>query len=328
MKIIVSGATGFIGEALCGRLQAAGHRVVALTRDLDRARRRLGPSVDLFRWDGPDAGRWERTLEDADAIVNLAGAPIAAGRWTAARKQLLVQSRVTATRRLVDALSLYGRRPVVFVSASGIGFYGASDTALFDETGPKGTGFLADLSAAWEAEAQRADTFGARVVRVRIGMVLERDGGALPKMLLPFYLGMGGPILPGTQWVSWIHRTDLIELIRWAVSTPTVSGPLNAVAPGAVQMTQLCHSVGRALHRPCWLPVPQVAVRVGLGELGTLLTTGQRVDPARARAQGFVFRYPDVESAMQAILRRGFHEASRAPMSGDAGAAVGKEVER
>ncbi|MDN5942958.1 MAG: DUF1731 domain-containing protein, partial [Nitrospira sp.] len=163
-------------------------------------------------------------------------------------------------------------------------------------------GFLADLCLAWEAEAVRAVEMGVRVVMLRTGMVLEQDGGALPKMLLPFKMFAGGPIMPGTQWVSWIHRHDHIGLIQWLLTTPNISGPVNAVAPEPVTMNQFCNTLGRALHRPSWLPVPGFALNLALGELGTLMTTGQRVIPAKALSKGYVFHYPKLEPAFRAIL--------------------------
>lgn len=326
MKIVLSGGTGFIGEALCRHLLAAGHRVTVLTRDLARAWQRFGAGPELLHWGwgGRGGGDWRDTLEDADAIVNLAGAPIAEARWTVARKRLLLESRLAATRRLVDALSTRGQRPVVFVSASGIGYYGASDDRLLDERASRGAGFLADLSHAWEAEAMRAESLGARVVRLRLGMVLERDGGALPRMLLPFRVGLGGPIRPGTQWVSWIHRQDVIGLIEWALNDTALSGPLNAVAPEAVRMTEFCRILGRVLHRPSWLPVPEFALKLGLGELGTLLTTGQRVSPMVATSNDFPFRYPELESALRAILQ----PAAQAGTSRSIGSRMGPPVAR
>jgi uncharacterized protein (TIGR01777 family) len=240
-----------------------------------------------------------------DAVVNLAGEPIAEGRWTEARKRVLVASRIVATKLVVTALAARTRALPVLISASGIGFYGASDDRLLDEHSPLGQGFLADLSSTWEGEALRAGESGTRVVLLRPGMVLEQDGGALPKMMLPFRFFAGGPIMPGTQWVSWIHRADLIGLIKWVLTTSTVSGPVNAVAPESVTMKAFCEVVGKVLHRPSWFPVPGLALRLALGELGALMTTGQRVNPAKALAGEYTFRYPTLERALQAIVVKG-----------------------
>ncbi len=305
MHIVVTGGTGFIGRALCASLFQDGHRVTILTRDAREASQLLGAIVTAIEWNGREAGAWEQCLEGADAVINLAGAPIADARWTNARKRLLTESRVLTTRLLVEAMSSRSSKPRTLISASGIGYYGASDDHVLDEGAARGQGFLADLCLAWEADALRAAEFGTRVVLVRTGMVLEHDGGALPKMLLPFRLFAGGPIMPGTQWVSWIHRRDHIGLIQWAITTPNVSGPVNAVAPGPVTMNTFCEDLGRVLHRPSWLPVPGLALKVVLGELGTLMTTGQRVNPTKALAGGYVFRYPTLEPALRAILTKG-----------------------
>lgn len=304
MNIVVTGGTGFIGRALCEELFSDGHRVTILTRNAATASWLLKPTMTAVEWNGRDTGAWEQILDAADAVINLAGAPIADARWTDARKQLITDSRVLPTRMLVRALSRRSSKPGTFISASGIGYYGASDDCRLDEGAARGHGFLADLCLAWEAEAVRAAEFGVRVVLLRTGMVLERDGGALAKMLLPFQLFAGGPVMPGTQWVSWIHRRDHIGLIKWALTTPTVSGPVNAVAPEPVTMTTFCEVLGRLLHRPSWLPVPQFALNILLGELGTLMTTGQRVIPAKAMAGGYMFHYPTLEPALGAILKK------------------------
>jgi len=304
MRIVVSGGTGFIGRPLCVSFCQEGHRVTNLTRSIEEAQRSSGSTVTTVEWNGWEAGAWEHSLEGADAVINLAGAPIAEGRWTEARKRLLTDSRVLTTRLLVEAMSRRSVKPLTLVSASGIGYYGASDDLVLDEGAARGQGFLADLCVAWETEALRAAEFGVRVVMLRTGMVLEQDGGALPKMLLPFQFFAGGPIMPGTQWVSWIHRRDHIGLIQWLLATPSVSGPVNAVAPEAVTMNQFCEGLSRVLHRPSWLPVPGFALSLALGELGTLMTTGQRVSPTKALSGGYVFHYPTLEPALRAIVTK------------------------
>ncbi len=262
-------------------------------------------AVMAIEWNSREAGAWEHCLEGADAVINLAGAPIADGRWTDARKRLLTESRVFTTRLLVEAMSRRSSKPLTLISASGIGYYGAGDDRVLDEGAARGQGFLADLCLAWEAEALRAAESGVRVILLRTGMVLEQDGGALPKMLLPFRVFAGGPILPGTQWVSWIHRHDHIGLIQWLLTRSHVSGPVNAVAPEAVTMNRFCEVLGQVLQRPSWLPVPGFALRMALGELGTLMTTGQRITPAKALSQGYVFQFPKLKPALRAIVTKG-----------------------
>ncbi len=304
MHVVVTGGTGFIGRPLCLSLCAEGHTVTLLTRRPAEAQRSFGSAVTAVEWNGREAGLWEQSLEGADAVIHLAGAPIADARWTVARKHLLADSRVCSTQRLVEAMSRRSSRPHILISASGIGYYGASDDRVLDEGAARGQGFLADLCLEWEAAALAAASFGARVVLLRTGMVLEQDGGALPKMLLPFRLFAGGPILPGSQWVSWIHRRDHVGLILWALATSSVSGPINAVAPGAVTMRTFCDVLGQVLRRPSWLPVPGIALAAALGELGTLMTTGQRVSPVKALAGGYQFQYPMLEPALRAILTK------------------------
>lgn len=302
MRIIVTGGTGFIGRALVNELLENGHSVTVLSRNAGGARALLPSPVTCINWNPRAAGTWSAVFEAADAVINLAGAPIAEGRWTESRKRLIWDSRVSSTKAVVEALRSHATKRCVLVNASGIGYYGASDDRLVDEGAARGTGFLADLCLAWESEAMSAAEFGTRVVIVRTGMVLESDGGALAKMLLPFRLFAGGPIMPGTQWVSWIHRRDPIGIIQWALVNDGVSGPLNSVAPEPVTMKKFCEVLGGVLHRPSWVPVPGIALNILLGELGTLMTTGQRVIPAKAMAEGYAFQYPKLGPALQTIL--------------------------
>jgi len=302
MNIVIAGGTGFIGRALCDSLCQEGHRITLLTRRTAEAQQPGGSAVTAVEWNGRETGLWDRCLDGADAVINLAGAPIADGRWTKARKQLLTDSRVLTTRSLAQAISRCSSKPRTLINASGIGYYGTGDNREQPEDAPHGAGFLAELCLAWEKEAIRASAFGTRVVQLRIGMVLGPDGGALAKMLPPFQYFLGGPILPSTQWVSWIHRRDLIGLIQWLLATPHISGPVNAVAPEAVTMAQFCKVLGHVLHRPSWLPVPSFMLHLALGELATLITTGQRVIPAKALSGGYRFQYPQLESALANLL--------------------------
>jgi uncharacterized protein (TIGR01777 family) len=302
MKIVVSGGTGFVGRALCRSLARQGMNVTVLSRDSQQANTRPGSAVDIIRWDGTTTGPWERELDSASAVINLAGEPIAAGRWTPVRKQRIVDSRVKATELLVQAISRVSRRPPVFISASGVGYYGTSTDRVFDERDGPGSDFFADLCRSWEGAALMARSSGSRVVCLRIGMVLERDGGALRKMVPPFQAFVGGPMAPGTQWVSWIHRADLIGLIEWLLTHQQVDGPVNAVAPGAVVMKDFSAMLGAALKRPSWVPVPEFALRLTFGELASFMTTGQHVVPKVALERGYLFRYPQLDSALRSIF--------------------------
>ncbi len=304
MKVLVSGGTGFIGRALCRSLVRQGMSVTALSRNLLQAKALLDPSIKVVEWDGVGLGPWEHELDSATAIINLAGESIAANRWTQKRKQLIVDSRVKATRLLAQAISRHTNKPRLLINASGIGYYGTNQEIRFDERNGTGSDFFADLCVGWEAEALTAHSAGVRVVCLRIGMVLEKDGGVLAKMVPPFRAFVGGPIAPGTQWVSWIHRADLIGLIEWALTNDQISGPVNAVAPETVTMKEFCETLGKILHRPSWLSVPVFALRLAFGELTSFMTTGQRVIPKVALDGGYQFRYPQLDSALRSIFMR------------------------
>ncbi len=232
MKIVIAGGTGFIGRPLCEYLLQNDSQVTVLARFPHQARYILPPTATIVWWDGLNRGPWERALEGADAVINLAGEPVADARWTAERKQGLRDSRINSTRLLVQAIWNLPHRPSTLINASAIGYYGPRDAVPVNEQTRPGRGFLADLCVDWEREAVKAEAFGLRVVRLRIGMVLGDGGGALPRMVPPFRFFLGGPIMPGDQWVSWIHRHDLISMIDWALESPTVRGPLNGRRAG------------------------------------------------------------------------------------------------
>lgn len=304
MRIVVTGGTGFIGRPLCERLVGLGHTVTVLTRDPSSARTRLDPRMSVVGWQGFRGPTDElmTTLGEGDVVINLAGAQIAAGRWNAEVKNLLRKSREGTTSALVAALTKLQTRPVLLISASAIGYYGPRQDELLTEDEPSGSGFLASLCREWESAARAAERLGVRVVLPRIGVVLGKDGGALAKMLPAFRLGLGGPLGSGTQWMSWIHLDDLVELLLFLLNQ-AVGGPVNATAPHPVTNREFTRALGRALGRPAWLWVPAPVLRLLLGEMAEeLLLTGQRVLPHRAEAMGFRFRYPTLPEALRAIL--------------------------
>jgi uncharacterized protein (TIGR01777 family) len=262
------------------------------------------PGVTRVGWN-PDgqSGPWASVLNGADALINLSGQSLADGRWTAQYKALLRDSRVLPTRSLVAALTSVASPPPVFISGSGAGYYGARDGAPKTEESQAGDDLLASICLDWEAEARRAERTIPRVALIRSGVVLERSGGALAKLIPPFRFFVGGPMGSGRQWMSWIHRIDWIELVRWIVETPKAAGPINATAPVPVTNREFARALGRALRRPSVVPAPAFALKLLLGERATpLVLTGQRVLPARAQALGFHFRYPEIDLAFRGIF--------------------------
>lgn len=296
MTIVVAGGTGFLGRALTTHLAKHGHTVRVLTR------RPTAADANAVEWQ-PDGtvGDWARALRGASAIVNLAGAGIADARWTTARKTVLRDSRVLSTRSLVLAIQRTSDRPTL-LSASGVGYYGDCGPQVVTEETPPGADFLARLCVEWESEAQHAarDT---RVVIMRNGLVLDRSGGALAKMLLPFRMGLGGPIGSGAQYLAWIHLEDWLALVTFALTTSTVDGPLNATAPNPATNREFTRALGRALNRPALIPVPRFGLRLALGELADTLLTGPRAVPRRAEQLGFTFRFREIQPALNDLLR-------------------------
>jgi uncharacterized protein (TIGR01777 family) len=299
MRVAVTGATGLVGSALVPVLRAAGHRV-------DRVSRRppASGSTDV-QWD-PARGRLDpRALEGVDAVVHLAGESIAAARWSPAVKARIRRSRVDGTRLLAGALARLARRPRVLVSASAVGYYGDRGDAILTEESAPGAGFLPEVCRAWEAAADPARAAGLRVVHPRLGVVLAGQGGALPRMALPFRLGVGGVIGSGRQYWSWIGLADVIRIFELALEQEALVGPVNAVAPAPVTNRELTRALGRVLGRPTLVPLPGAAVRLLLGEMGqTLLLDSARVLPRRLEEASFRFRHPDVDGALRAALSR------------------------
>jgi uncharacterized protein len=279
MNVLLLGGSGFVGSHLAAALRARGDEVAITSLRDPRAAAAVAASYD--------------------AVVNLAGEPIAQ-RWNAQVKQRLEQSRVELPRQFLETLSSAPRRPAVYVSASAIGYYGASETATFDESSPPGGDFLARVCAEWEREARRAQDLGMRVAIVRVGVVLGTDGGALPKMLPPFRAGLGGVIGNGRQWFSWVHVDDIVGIYLFALDG--TDGALNGCAPNPVTNAELTRALGAALHRPAALPVPTIALRMMLGEGADMLLTGQRVLPRRTQELGYTFSFPELTDALGNLL--------------------------
>jgi len=301
MKIVVSGGTGFIGGTLVQALLKENDRVAVLTRNAKKASSNL---MHYEAWNGTSQGTWSRTLDGADAVINLAGESLAERRWTQGQKQRIMASRIDATRALVEAIAGADKEPHTFISASAVGYYGNVGEDEVTEESLRGEGFLADVCERWEREAFKAEKLGCRVVVTRFGLVVEEDGGVLRKLLFPFRFFAG--VVPGTgkQWVSWVHRDDVIGAILYILNEKAISGPVNVVAPEPVRMGELCHTLARVLRRPCWMSVPPALIRLALGEMGSIVLDGQKVAPKKLEGRGYRFLHPTLLPALESILKR------------------------
>jgi hypothetical protein len=302
MKILITGSTGLIGRALVRELKPTGHTVCRLVRPgTGGGALRGGEGFDV-RWD-PNTGDLGAAGVGADAVVNLAGASIADGRWTAERKKILRDSRVETTRALVNALAKMAVRPRVLVSASAIGFYGDRGEEVLTEESQPGRDFLSEVGKEWETEATKAEALGIRVVRARLGVVLAKDGGALPQMARPFRLGVGGRIGSGQQWMSWVSLRDVVSVVRMALENGELRGAVNVVAPEPVRNVEFTRALAAALHRPALFPAPAFALRLVLGEMvDALLLSSQRVVPTQLEKLGYKFEQPDLDKELARSL--------------------------
>jgi len=316
MRILITGATGFIGRALVPLLRRDGHTVTVWARSEPRARGRLGAEVEIVDARG-GLEALTAALEQCDAVVNLAGEPIMGGRWTASRRAILRDSRVGFTEQLVRALADARKRPPVLISASAVGYYGDRADEVLTEASSQGPGFLAQLCRDWEAAACKAEPLGLRVVRLRTGVVLGRDGGALAQMLPPFRIGVGGPVGSGRQFMPWIHLHDLVQIIAAALVDERYRGPVNGVAPEPVTNLAFAKSLGRALRRPAVLPTPPQVLRAIFGEAAGVLLASQRVDPAALRSLGYSFAFSTLEAALGDIVGGSVVAIDRTPRGTD-----------
>lgn len=308
MKVVVTGATGFVGKQLLPLMQEKGWDVAVLTRDAKSAADRLSIHCRRIEWSPVSGPPASEIFADADAVINLAGENIAGGLWTTARKQAILQSRVSVTRHLVESFRGLERKPGVFICASAIGIYGNRGSDLLDESSSSSNGFLAEVCQKWETEARRAEELGVRTVMPRIGIVLGLDGGAMQMMLPPFRLGLGGRLGSGDQWMSWIHVRDLARLIIHAVETPSLAGAVNAVSPHPIINKEFTESLASALKLPALLPVPGFVLKAALGDLAGLLLDSQRVSARKLQESGFKFTYPRITDALKVVVDHPGHE--------------------
>jgi uncharacterized protein (TIGR01777 family) len=301
MRVLVTGASGFLGSHACDALLARGDRVVGLTRDPERARQ-TNPTVSWHAWDPGLERPPASAIEGVDGVINLIGESLDQ-RWTDDAKRRIRESRERATKNLVDAISGARDRPSVLVSQSAVGYYGDRGEAIVDESTEPGSSFDAQVCVAWEEAARAAEEVGVRVVITRTGLVLDPEGGLLKQLLPPFKLGVGGPIAGGRQYMPWIHLADEVRLLLWALDTPEASGAYNATAPNPITNRELSKALGRVLGRPAVLPIPKLALKARFGdELGEVVAGGQRAVPRRALDAGFEFLHPELEPALRDLL--------------------------
>ena len=305
MRILVSGSTGFLGTALVETLERQGHAVARLVRPATTQKNAAGGHAQAIQWD-PVASQFDAAgAEGADALIHLAGASIAGGRWNASRKALLRSSRIDATRHLIGALAKLQRPPRVMVAASAIGYYGDRGDETLTEASASGNDFLAGLCREWEAETARGAEFGARVVNLRFGIILAAHGGALPRMALPFKFGAGGRLGDGRQWMSWLTLHETVSIIQFAMANSGLTGPVNVVTPNPVRNSEFTEILANTLRRPALFPAPAFALRLALGEMAdSLLLISQRVIPSKLADLGYPFLEPNLASALAEVFRK------------------------
>jgi len=302
-RVLIAGATGFVGRALAGELASAGYEVAALTRNIAKSTRLFGKDVQSVFWDGRTADSWGSLADGAHAIINLAGDNLAEGRWTKAKKNRILKSRLDAGAAVCGAVRGARQKPKVVVQASAVGFYGPRGDEEIDESSSAGLGFLADVVRAWEDSTREVEALGVRRVVIRSGLVLGRGGGVFPRLVLPFKIFAGGPLGSGRQWFSWVHMSDEVGAIRFLVERESLGGVFNLTAPNPLEEKDICRAIGKVLRRPCWLPVPAFVLKLLFGEKAKeTILEGQRVFPRRLAEAAFAFRYPDADAALAELL--------------------------
>lgn len=308
MRVIITGGTGLIGSALAKNLAADGHEVIALSRD--PAKHTFPPGVNGVAWDSKTAVGWGHLADGADAIVNLAGAPIAGtgllpSRWTEERKRRIRQSRIDAGTAVTEAVAAATNKPKLVIQSSGIDYYGdVHSDKLITETSPNGSGFLADVTVAWENSTAGVEAMGVRRVIIRTGIVLSLDSGALPITVLPFKFFAGGPLGGGEQWWPWIHLDDEVRAIRFLLEDDSASGPYNLCAPNPLKNKDFAKKIGQVMNRPAFFPTPAFALKLGLGEIAAIVLDGRRAIPQKLQSEGFDFKFPTAEAALRDLFKK------------------------
>lgn len=302
MKIVIAGGSGFIGRDLIDKLLGSGHKIVVLTRNKRLVNLSSIKNLIFVYWDASTLTTWAKHIDGASTVINLAGEPLAEKRWTGGQKRIILSSRVESTKVIVRAIKEANHRPVTFISLSAVGYYGNVPEGEVDEDHPPGDSFLADVCVKWEYEALKAERLGVRTAIIRGGLVLERDGGVLGKMLSTFRLHAGGIPGSGQQWVPWIHRDDMIAIIEFVLESEGITGPVNAMAPKPVKMKEFVETLVKVIKKPIRATVPDIIVRTALGEMADMILTGQKAIPRRLLDQGFKFKYIDLQKALEAIF--------------------------
>jgi uncharacterized protein (TIGR01777 family) len=303
MNIFITGGTGLIGKILVKKLIERGDNVTVLSRNKEKAKKIFYDKVNIIEGNPSEKGDWQNIIGDFDAIINLAGEPVASKRWNEVEKQNIYDSRIKSTQNIIDAIKKSNTKPNTLINASAVGYYGfQADDREINETETSGKDFLSYLCRDWEDTARKANKLGLRVIRLRIGIVLSENGGALEKMVAPFKLYAGGHIGDGKQWLPWIHIDDIINLILFSLDNNKITGAINLTSPNPVRMKDFCKEMGKIINRPSWLPVPSITLKATFGEMADIITSGQRAIPQKALNNGYKFEYEKIEIALKNLL--------------------------
>lgn len=302
-RIIITGATGLIGKKLADALIDRGDEVIIFSRDAEKAKSIFPKAMDIVEWNYQYPEQWKSKLENADAVIHLAGINLFAKRWNDDFKKAVLESREVSTKNLVEAIKSCANKPEVFISASGIGYYGDCGETVLNENSPKGNDFLADVCEVWESESQKIGYYGIRNVQIRTGLVLSLEDGALKQMLTPFKYFIGGPLGNGKQWASWIHIDDIVDTYIHAIDCKELTGAINAASPNPVRMKEFAKTLGKVMHRPSLFPIPQFVLKLVVGEAAEVVTASQRIDVNKILNSGYKFKFENLEDTLKNLLK-------------------------